>query len=555
MQFKNKRYNICLRSINYVLQNKFLFGVLAIYAISTLSIINWGIPSITHPFNYQMDEWHQFQAVRTTFKYFSANVPGSAHGTMLHFILSGIYLIPFYLFGIINPFTIKSSVDFLEVQQRLFEILRLNTLIFGLLSIFILAKIAKNYLKTNHNIVIILFVVTPLWLSLSNYFKYDIALTFWIISSLFYLLKFGSKPTLRNYLIAGAFCSFAVATKISALPLFAAYIISFFWFKEKDKRKSKELFLGILFFCIIFIFLGIPDLILGRGNYGEFLYSNLIPGPNGYGNIIFGFRNWWQYLLFKILPITFGYGFFIIYVIGVLYWLILLFKSLFKNKLLLFKNEFFLLFCFLLFSFSLIPLKLGANGNRLLVLLPFFALLSGAFLKRIKSSLINFKLAFSILLILIFIIQSYQSIIMVYIKWLPDTRKISSDWMKKNVKKGSLIGIENIPIYQMLPDVVIKDFYSKDRIYNYPTNFNYQIIDASNKTIPSIVIVTGKELDLYYFRKSPKKQLLYRLKKDRYREIAEFKPPTVLYAFIKNELNLQTSGLVPVSTISIFRKD
>ncbi|MDO8621277.1 MAG: glycosyltransferase family 39 protein [Candidatus Levybacteria bacterium] len=547
LKFKKKLLDIYLSFTNWILENKFLFCVLIVYAISMLTVIDWGIPGIDHPFNYQMDEWHQLQAIKTTFKDFSANVPGSAHGTMLHFILSGLYLAPFYLAKIINPFTIKSSVEFLQVQQKLFEILRLNTLIFGLLSIFFIAKVAREHLKMNQNIVIILFAVTPLWMSLSNYFKYDIALVFWIIISLHYLLKFGSKPTLQNYLLAGVFCSLAVATKISALPLLIPYILSFFWFNKKLKLTG--LLIGLLIFFIIFIFLGIPDLILGKGNWSEFLYSNLTSSSSAYGNLLTGFNSWWQYILLKIFPMDFGYGFFIIFVIGILYWIILFLKRVFNKRQYLYKNEFFLLFCFLLFLLSIIPLKLGANGNRLLVLLPFFALLSGAFLQRIKNTLINYKSILTTLFMLIFTIQFYQSIITVYVKWLPDVRQISSQWIEKNIEKGTLIGIENIPIYQLLPDIVVKDFYSKDRSYDY------QIIDASSKTIPSLVIVTGKELDLNYLKVSAKKRLLRRLMEEEYKQIMEFYPPKILYLFAGNELNYSISGLAPISTISIFKKD
>jgi len=554
MKLKNKKNNVWLSLVSYILRNKFLLSVLLFYALLMLSIIDWGIPNQNHPFAYNMDEWHQLQAVRATFKYFSPNIPGSAHGTMFQFLLTGIYLIPFYILGIINPFTITSSINSLLVQHQLFEVLRINTLIFGLLSMFFIAKIAKEHLKINQNVTLILFVVSPLWLSLSNYFKYDIALMFWIILSLFFLLKFGSRPTLKNYLFAGVFCSLSVATKISALPILLAYLISYFWFNKKNKWKLSELFLGILVFSAIFILLGVPDLLLGKGDWKEFLYSNLVYGSGGYSNIVTGFNSWWQYLLFKILPLDFGYGFFLIYVIGISYWLLQLLRCFFGKKMFLFKNELFLLFCFLLFVLSLVPLKLGANGNRLLILLPFFPLLSGSFLQGIKGVIVNNKIIFVSLLIVIFVVQFYQSIIMVYVKWLPDVRQISSQWIKKNIKGNTLFGIENIPIYQLLPDIIIKDFYSKDKIYNYKANFSYQIIDASSKTIPSVIIIAGKELDLYFFKKSPKKQLIKRLVKDGYEEVIEFKPPQVLYLFSGNELNHSTSGLVQISTVSIFKK-
>lgn len=537
--------------LNYTLKNKITVGIAAIYALTIISVIGWGIPSQNHPFTYNMDEWHQFQSIRTTFRNLSANVPGSAHGTMFHFILSGLYLIPFCLFKIIDPFILKSSVDQLEMQRRIFEILRLNTLIFGLLSIFTIAKLAKDYLKVNSSIVVILFTITPLWLSLSNYYKYDVALTFWIILSLLFLLKFGAKPTLKNYLIAGVCCSLSVATKISALPIFLAYLISYFWFNKKNRWKLNELSLGILVFFVIFIFLGIPDLLLGKGDWREFLYSNLISGSSGYSNVLTGFSNWWQYLLLKILPIDFGYGFILIYAIGIIYWLVLLIHSIFRKKLFLFKNEFFLLFCFLLFSFSLIPLKLGANGNRLLVLLPFFAIFSSLFVLKALKSFPLLKIQMSAILILIFVIQFCQSFAMIYIKWQADPRELSSSWIKKNINRGNTIGIENVPIYQILPDIVIKEFYSEKE----NNIFKYDIVKAESVFLPDTVIVANKELDLNFLKKSFKKDLLIRLDKEGYRIIGEFKPSLILYKIMDNEFVFQTSGIVPTSTITIYKQD
>ncbi len=535
--------------MEFIRGNKFTIFITLCYVVLMISIIDWGIPNLSHPFNYQMDEWHQLQAIRATFENFSANVPGSAHGTMFHFILSGLYLIPFFALHIINPFIIKSSTEFLNVQQSLFEILRINTFLFGAFSIIVIAKIARDYLRVNSSVSAILFVFSPLWLSLGNYFKYDIALVFWISLSLLYLFKFGSRPTLKNYLIAGIFCGLGVATKISALPILIVYIVSFFVFSQKINFRN--LFFGQLVFFITVIFLGTPDLVLGKGSYKEFLYSNLVSGSNGFENLLTEFGSWWQYLYFKIFPIDFGYGFFAVYVFGIIYWIFLSIKYLLK-KTQLYKNEFFLLFCFLMFLLSLIPLRVGASGNRLLVLLPFFALLSASFLKKITKNLNIPRLQMSILITLIVVIQVFQSMTTVFIKWLPDVRQTSSVWIEKNIKKGSLIGIENIPIYQLLPDVAVREFYSEEKATN---NFKYEVIHASSKNLPSVIIITNRYLEYDYFKISSKKKLLDRLKQEEYKEVVNFKPPEILYTFIGNDLNFFISGLVSVPTITIFKKD
>ena len=50
--------------INYIKQNKTIVVIIAIYSLSMLSILNWGIPNPNHPYNYHMDEWHQLQSIR-----------------------------------------------------------------------------------------------------------------------------------------------------------------------------------------------------------------------------------------------------------------------------------------------------------------------------------------------------------------------------------------------------------------------------------------------------------------------------------------------------------
>ena len=234
---KKEKRSIYQNIKNYLIDNKSFVIISLLYAVLSISVIDWGIPNNQHPFTYHMDEWHQLQSVRATFKYLTPNIEGAAHGTIFHFVLSGIYLAPFYLLRIVDPFLIKSGLSEIAMQAKLFEILRLNTLMFGLLSLFILNEITKKYFKINPIFTLIFFALTPLWINLSNYFKYDIALVFWILMAIFFILKFGSRPSLRNYIYAGIACALALATKLSALPLFPIYFFSFFYFLPRNKRK------------------------------------------------------------------------------------------------------------------------------------------------------------------------------------------------------------------------------------------------------------------------------------------------------------------------------
>src|SRR5262249_15008730 len=147
----------------------------------------WGIPNQNHPFPYHMDEWHQLQAIANTFRYGTPNTTGSANGTMFEFLLTGFYLIFLTILKIINPFVL--TIDNSLMRERVFEMLRINSAIWGTLSIFVFHGILK-YLKLPKKLGIFLFTFTPIWLMLSGYFKYDIALMFWILLSILFLIRF-----------------------------------------------------------------------------------------------------------------------------------------------------------------------------------------------------------------------------------------------------------------------------------------------------------------------------------------------------------------------------
>lgn len=526
--------------INYIIQNKIIIGIIIAYCLSMLSVIDWGIPNANHPYNYHMDEWHQLQSIKAIYQYGSPNVAGAANGTIFQFLLSGLYLSPFVLLKIIDPLLMQEQ---LLMQERLFEILRINTLIFGALSLFALSNLVKKFFRIKPFLTLIFFTVTPLWLALSNYFKYDIALTFWIISSLFFLLKYGTTPTLKNYIIAGIFCSLALATKISAVPLFVIYIFSFFYFNFGKRKKYGNLLIGLLIFIAVFLTFGIPDLILQKGDYKEYFYSNLIRNPMIFDNLILEYKSWWVYVLLKIIPLDFGYVFSGITALSLIYWGT---KLNFKK----FKNETFIFISMIVFILSLIPLEFGANGNRLLVLLPFFAILSGLFIIKFIKNFFRFRYGLYSILIVLLIIQFYQSFSMITIKWREDIRRTSSIWIRNNIAKGSTIGIMNIPIYQLLPDLIVKEFYSnKNR-----NTFEYQIVDE-NSFLPNIIVITNREFDINYVKKSQKKALIARLEKESYKVVREFKPPEILYKIMGNEFSFYSSGIVPIWTVTIYKQD
>jgi len=513
--------------------------------------ITWGIPNNNHPFAYHMDEWAQAQSIRSLFKHGTSNISGSAHGAIFHFFISGVYLAPFILLRIVNPFIIKSSLFNLEMQQKLFEILRINTLLFGFGSLIIIYKIAKDHLKINPVLPVFFFAVTPIFLALSNYFKYDIALVFWIIFSFWWMFRYAKNPTLKNFFFAGIIAAFAFATKLSALPILGVYILSFFFFTPHWKKKLIWLFSGILIFISVFLLTGIPDLLLSKNDYGQWLESNLVSGPkNDTDNFILPFH-YWIFLLFSEYPAIFGRFFYIISVISIT---TLSIQSIWNFRQDDKKKELFLLFSFFIFALSLVPLKIGAGGNRVLVFLPFFALLSGLIIHNLSKNIL--RKIFFILFIFGMIFQVCESLIWISTRTGLDPRETSSVWIQKHIPENTIIGLEPIPIFQFAPDFILKEYYEKEYNAKFHTRYNYKLIDYQTKMLPSFIIVSNPDIHMKYFKKSPKKNLVVRLQKEGFHKVTTFTPNFKYYKYINNDLNFYLSAIIasPVEIVIYEKK-
>ena len=560
-----------------ILKNKAVSIVIGIYILTMLSILNWGIPNPSHPFTYHMDEWHQLQSIRAIFEHGSPNVSGAANGTMFQFFLSGVYLIPFIILNLVNPFVISSSISSLMMQQSLFQILRLNTLLFGIMSIVVIAYIAKKYFKVNPFLLTFLFTISPLWMSLSNYFKYDIALIFWLVLALKFLLDYGYDPSLKRYCYAGVICSLALSTKISALPIIPIYIFSYILYTKNIKKKIHYLIAGLLVFIFTFILFGIPDIIFAKGNLTEYLRSNLINTPKETSNFILG-TNYLAFLIVKNYPSSFGHILFYTFVLVLMISLVRMLGKMFLeahslHKFLDFKynlkhfgflisdfkqkNYIFLYISLFLFSLSLIPLKFDARGNRLLVLLPFIVIITAVVLTRFLKLLRGLKR--NIFLIIIFLgisIQAFETFAWVSVKLKDDPRKTSSVWIKRHILEGSVIGIENIPLYQSLPDIILKEYYEKQYNQASKSIYNYKVVDYKSDGFPNILVVSNDEVTKKYLKTSPKKILLERLKKKGYKRIIKFEPDYTYFKFIGNDLTFFYSVLPAIpNSISIYAKN
>lgn len=530
--------------------NKLLTATLLVYCSTLLTTINWGAPNIHHPFPYHMDEWHQLQAVANTFRFGTPNTAGSANGTMLHFIYSGMYLIPFTLFKIIDPFSLELTNGLM--RERVFEVLRLQTILFGVLSIVFLYK-AATLINASKKLTIVLFTFTPIWLALSGYFKYDIALLFWIILSVYTLLRFAKNPTGRNFLIASIPAAFAIAVKISAVPLFLMYVLAYFLFSQSRKKQSRYLVLGIISFIFCVVFFGMPDTIFGKGNILDYLYQNIINSPQSFSETFSGNKGY-LYLVVHNAPIIFGHSLIFLFIMSSIAGFIFLIKDGFNN-INKHKITFFLIISLSIFTLSLLPLRITAAGNRTLVLLPFLVLLIGlAFSRFYKISPV--KTPLTILLVIASIAQLFVTFSFIHMKFVPSPQVQASDWISTNIPKDTTIGVENIPVYQQLPDIVQKEFYLLDYKKEIDTRYTYQIVSSKSDKLPPTVVITNEELEPKVIKNSDKTNLVKELKKAGYKKLKVFTPDHTYFVLFGNDVDYYFSGLMASPwTTSIYAKN
>lgn len=541
-------------AINYVEQiisNKYLSLIIFIYSVIILSGIGWGLPNNQHPFTYHMDEWHFLGALKSVVKFGTAGTAGGAYGPIFYSVINAVFLVPFMLLGIVNPFEVKSSVTQLMVQRHVFEILRLTTLVYGVLSIIFMYKILKQFFTKNWIVGVLVFALNPLFILWSGYYKHEIAVTFWITLSIYLFLKYQKSPNFRNILLSAVASSLALATKLNALPLVGMYFVSFFLFTKNITRKNlRELVIGFLVIIGVFVLLGSPDILFNFDTYVKLLTPALF---NGTQNLNLGL-SWWQILLYIHYPSVFGFFTNLIFYFSLTFWVILLFYKFMLGKITENKREVFILSSFVLFVLSLLTGELGASNNRVLVVLPFMAIMVSMtfdffFLKQRLKNIVMF------IFIAGFVLQIVQTASWVYLKYQTPIQETSSKWMVNNIKRNTLIGLENIPIYQALPDIVLLEFYESERNPKGRYIFNYEVIGLDTKILPDTIIITEEDLDRKYSIVSLKQNLLKRLNREGYVNIKNFSLDYRFYDYFSDKINLFYWNLVPgPSEISIYKR-
>ncbi len=296
--------------------------------------------------------------------------------------------------------------------------------------------------------------VSVLPIQLSHSYAVDTLLTFFLLLSLYFALELIDKTRIRNAIFVGIFFGTCIAIKISALIFLPVLIFSFLYLLTHIRHaRVSFLFLITITCSVLTVFFLQPYSFI---DFVEFKKQTLQQTSMSYNPFIFPYTL--QYVgkipyLYELRNISL-WGLGLPIAIASLAGIAILTRQVFrmgkvKNILLLGVLLYFWLYI-LFFG------KAAVGFMRyMLPIYPIFAIAAGFVLariysfatKKLKKKYIHKKLT---LVFLVFILLIYPlSFIQIYLK--PNTRIQASDWIVKNIPRGSTLAVEHwddsLPVY------------------------------------------------------------------------------------------------------------
>lgn len=425
-----------------------------------------------------------------------------------HFFAYGsfpLYLLKISSIIVFPLFPVSISYDGITILGRILSSLfDIGTLII----LFFLGR--KVFGKTIGFLSSFFYGISVLPIQLSHFYAVDTVLTFFILSTIYLLLIFYEKPTLKKALLIGVFFGLSLATKISASVLFISIAISlasdFILIVVKQPHKPKlwfphiPKFLKYLFFYIFLITtstgityaLVMPYTFL---DFSEFQRQTLEQSRMTRDAFTFPYTlqyvgkiPYWYELknifFFGLGPVLSIFAF-----IGAFLFSIEALRKAHREKS---AKEFIIIIFF--WSYFLLVGSFAIGFMRyMLPLYPLFclcaALLFYKFFLFLKNKTGELPTLITYFLLLIALLIWPFSFLSIYSR--PTTRLIATQWILENIPKGKIIAIEHwddpLPIYGA-------ENYTIEylELYNYESGEKWDKINEQIKKSDYIILASNR---------------------------------------------------------------
>ncbi|MEK7502454.1 MAG: glycosyltransferase family 39 protein [Patescibacteria group bacterium] len=387
--------------------------------------------------------------------------------------------------------------------------------IFDIATIFVIFFLGKKLFNKKTGILASFFYTISVFpIQASHFYAVDIPLTFFILLTLYQLVRFYEKPSLRNSILVGVCFGASLATKISAIPLLAAITAaitidflllvakqphkSHIWFPHVPRFLKRFLFDGVIILASTAIIFSIlqPYAII---DFSAFWRQNMEQSQMTRDPFTFPYTL--QYVgkipyLYELKNIFFwGQGPILatLSFLGIFYAMFLILK---KDKQKKWAQEAILVVFFWVYFFVVGKFAVGWM-RYILPLYPLLCLFGAVFAMRFIIPKINllpryfssFIFPFSFFILIIWPLS------FMHIYTEPNTRVLASEWIYKNIPPNSIIAREHwddgLPIggtisYQILelPIYEMENPLRENQIYQTVQEADYIIIASNRLYVP-----------------------------------------------------------------------
>ena len=379
--------------------------------------------------------------------------------------------LPIYLLKIISP---NGNYDSLLIAGRILSVT------FDLLTIFFVYKIARVLFKDKKIpfFASFLYAISFFPIQNSHFFVVDVFLTTFTTMLVYFLLLYSKSPSIKKIIILSLVFAAMMATKFTAVIFLPIIIGVILW---KTMKQWNNLTISLITFnlsLLTFYFLFMPYAFIQHQQFIIDLSTQIKMNSNPY---VFPYTL--QYVgslpyLYYLKNIFFwGLGP-IISTLSVLGTIFLLISKLKTKNLIIF-------FIFYLFYFLIIGQSAVKFMRYMLPLYPFFTILAGYGLYQVYKL---YKLFFYPLLLLCFL----WSFMFTNIYSFSHTRISATDWILKNIPKGSTLAVEHwddrLPLYGN------ENYKFKElTLYDQPDDeIKWQVLNEKLKRTDYIIIASNR---------------------------------------------------------------
>ncbi len=403
----------------------------------------------------------------------------------------------FFAYGSLPMYLLKLSGDFMGIFDSSFSqyaninlVGRFISAISDLIVTLLVFKLGKKLFNVKTGLIASFFYgISVLPIQLSHFYAVDTLLNLFIIATIYCLLNFYEKPTIKNSVLTGIFWALALATKISAailvVPIFVTLVL--FWINRGIKKTIKPAAAIIAITCATFLFMQPYTLIdfetfmkhtreQSLLTYDPFYfpftlqYVDKIPYVHEFVNIFF----WGLGPVLAMLSFT-----------GTFYFIYQTFKN-HKQKSHRMNNHVILSF---FISYILVVGNFAVGFMRyMLPVYPFFAIFAAFFVYEFTKNIRpNQKLIIYYLFIITSLIWPF-SFIQIYTQ--PNTRIQASSWISKNIPTGKTLAVEHwddqLPLGKSTYNIEILELYNSD------TKTKWNKINKQLSKSDYIIIASGR---------------------------------------------------------------